>query len=239
MRDIRGIIFDMDGLLINSEAVAYHSYLTAATTFGFQFNGRVQANLAGKTESAIIEEMKRIWGAERDVIGWRTFINAEKKRRYRELNYCVGLMPGAQELLAYLQEHEIPFALASSSIRPHIEELLEPLGVLEAFKVIVDGSEVAHGKPDPEIFLKAATQLGLDPHELAVLEDSCAGVTAARAGGFTSVLIHDDLERLGVITQGAPILVELPDPFEVASAFSDVQLESLHDVVETLWPERG
>jgi len=223
---IKGVIFDMDGLLFDSERICYEAYLHAARKFGFQMNGLVHLDLVGRIESGVVAEMRRLYGDDKDVLGWRSFIKEEKETIRESHGGRPGKRSGALELLSYLNEMRVPYALASSSIRSTIDSYLAGEYLSHDFRCIVDGSQVAHGKPDPEIFLRAVGQIGCDPVETLVLEDSHAGIRAANAGGFVSGFVYDDVSDMGVITEGFPILVELSGPEvvrrEAQADFSDL-----------------
>lgn len=227
------VLFDMDGLLIDSERLAYRAYMEVGVQYGFQFNPRVQMDLSGRTEQAILDRMGELWGPQADVVTWRKAIVARKKAQLEEAQGKVGVRPGARELLAWLRDRSIPAALASSSARPLIDTYLQAEGLVDAFDVIVDGTQVTHGKPDPEIFVRAAEELGYRDASVVVLEDSRAGVLAANAAGFISTFIYDDLSHLGTLTEGMPVLIDLPGP-ESVREIAQHSVDSLADVPQLL-----
>ncbi len=213
-RRIRAVLLDMDGLTLDTESICYDAYLRAGRKFGFQVNERLHMDLGGRTEPEIVAELKRLFGDDKDVRRWRSYINHQKGVILRERGRA-GKKPGLLELLCYLGEMGIPYALASSTERERIYELLATEYLVHAFPVIVSGDMVAHGKPDPEIFQVAAARLGVDPAETLVLEDARAGIEAARAGGFQSAFVLDDVSKRGAIGDGYPILADLPSPQDV------------------------
>jgi HAD superfamily hydrolase (TIGR01509 family) len=99
--------------------------------------------------------------------------------------------PGVDELLSYLHEQCVPMAVASSSSMDLIEQHLEHGGVRGYFDKLVSGVAMAHPKPEPDIFLRAAEELGVSPARTLVLEDSLSGVRAGVAGGFVAVMVPD------------------------------------------------
>jgi HAD superfamily hydrolase (TIGR01509 family) len=102
-------------------------------------------------------------------------------------------MPGTIELLQYFQAQKVPMAVASSSDRAVIEEKLRQSGIISYFDVLIGGDEVTHGKPDPEIFLKAAAALQVPIEDCYVFEDSFNGVRAGAASGALTVMIPDQV----------------------------------------------
>ena len=98
-------------------------------------------------------------------------------------------MPGVVETIRKLQKSGVPMAITSSAVRKSIEAILERLGLRDAFSLIVDGSEVVHGKPDPEAYLLTARKLRVEPERCLVLEDSQVGVVAAKRAGMVCVAI--------------------------------------------------
>jgi HAD superfamily hydrolase (TIGR01509 family) len=237
MGHIKGVIFDMDGLLFDSERICYEAYLLAARRFGFQMNGLVHLDLVGRVEEGVVAETRRLYGDDKDVLGWRAFIKEEKEAIRESRGGRPGKRPGALELLSYLNERKVPYALASSSVRSTINSYLVGEYLSHDFEHIVDGSQVIHGKPDPEIFLRAVGLIGCDPTETLVLEDSHAGIRAANAGGFVSGFVYDDVSDMGVVTEGFPILVELPGP-EAVRREAQLDFSDLSHVIGFLERER-
>lgn len=110
---------------------------------------------------------------------------------YEAFNKPVPKMPGLDELLAWLDEHHIPMAVASSSPMTVIEGHLDHWGLGHYFKAVISGEHLTRSKPAPDIFLLAAQKLGTEPAKTMVLEDSYNGVRAGAAGGFVTVMVPD------------------------------------------------
>jgi HAD superfamily hydrolase (TIGR01509 family) len=127
-------------------------------------------------------------------------------------------MAGVYETVGALQARGIPLAIASSAVRPSIEAILVRLGLRDAFPLIVDGSEVTHGKPDPEAYLLTARKLGVAPAECVVLEDSHVGVIAAKRAGMFCIAVRN------------PRAQERQDLSE-----ADVIVDNMADVDVTAW----
>lgn len=230
MKPVSAVIFDMDGLIFDTERICYQIYLEAARTFGFQMTHSMYTSLCGRTEKGILDDLSRAYGPGHDVAAWRAFVRERKAPARAALGGRVGKKPGLLELLCYLAERRIPYAIASSSTRDVIDSCLAGEYLAHAFPVIMDGSMVEHGKPDPEIFLRAADALGVDSGDTLVLEDSRAGIRAANAGGFISGFVYDDMSDLPEVHEGLPILVEFEGP-EAIAAEASLSFETLADAV--------
>ena len=120
--------------------------------------------------------------------------------------------PGAAEILHAFSERGLPLALASSTRTVTVRRELEEAGLLRPFTVVIGGDQVTNSKPDPEIFLRAAAQLGVRPEDCAVIEDSFNGIRAARAGCFHPVMVPDLLPPDAEMEEKAEIIVK--DLFE-------------------------
>jgi HAD superfamily hydrolase (TIGR01509 family) len=183
-----GVIFDMDGLMVDTEPVWMECWAPALAHFGYDVPpGLADAvrGSAGDNAARLLHEMvssqldtKAFW-AYFSLLAEKVFAQGVEKK------------PGLDELLAYLGEQGVPCAVASSSSKEGIERNLRFIGHLDCFQVIVPGSEVPHAKPAPDVFLEAAKRLGTKPARTMVLEDSFNGVRAGAAGGFYTVMVPD------------------------------------------------
>ena len=190
------VIFDMDGVIVDSEAVYLAGYLHAAQLYDLPIEDMRTAvdratGVTPMTERAIMTEtfghlpqfsMDKTYKACRDY-----FNNIVETGQMK-------LKPGAAEILRFLNDNKIPTGLASSSPRAMIEKVLKPHDVLQYFDTVVSGDMVERGKPDPEIFLKCAAQLGIPESkysETFVIEDSHNGIRAAYAAGMQPVMVPD------------------------------------------------
>ena len=193
------IIFDMDGVILDSETVYLDGYLYAGRTLGLPEKEIREAvnKCTGCTEEVEKQVMEEMFGARpgfrfEDVFRLSRAYFAEIIR-----NGQIDLKPGARELLIFLREKGIPAGLASSSPMEAIEEELgKGHDLLGYFNAIVSGDMVTHSKPDPEIFLQCAGKLMIPPEdykETYVIEDSYNGIRAAAAAGMQPVMIPDRL----------------------------------------------
>ncbi len=185
---VDAVIFDMDGLMFDSERIWGTLWEPALAAFGRTVPEGLPGAACGTTGDATIAAIRRYCGDDIDAEGvFHEFYRLAAER------FAQGApkKPGLDELLNYLQVRGIPMAVASSSPVGIIEADLHAAQVEGFFSHIVSGQHVAHSKPAPDIFLEAARRLGTDPARTLVLEDSFAGVTAGAAGGFITVMVPD------------------------------------------------
>jgi HAD superfamily hydrolase (TIGR01509 family) len=184
---LRAVLFDMDGLLVDSEPVWFEAEQAVMARLGGHWGARDQQALLGgsldRTVSRLLAKAARPVTAERGHVA--RWLVDEMARRIRARS--VPLQPGAGRLLAELARAGIPCALVTSSSRAVLEAVLTVTGL--SFPVTVCGEDVRRAKPDPEPYLLAAARLGVPPAGCVVLEDSPAGVAAARAAGCAAVAV--------------------------------------------------
>jgi len=124
-------------------------------------------------------------------------------------------MPGAIEIVRKLHAREMLLAITSSAVRNSIEEILRRLGIRDAFALVVDGSEVAHGKPDPEGYLVTAKKLCVAPEACLVFEDSHVGVLAAKRAGMTCIAVRNPRAQIRQDLSAADLIVDSFDDVDV------------------------
>lgn len=183
------VIFDLDGLLVDSEIVAYQLYCDLAEKYNQHVTMEEYIhNYSGRTERSNMQTFIGLHHLDLSIEDAISFVFAKEKEY---LQKGVALKPGAEELLAYLQERKYKILLASSSTRERAEDLLRQNGVEQYFDHLVFGVEVERGKPEPDIFIKACEYAQEPPQNCLVLEDSEAGIQAAYAAGIDVVCIPD------------------------------------------------
>lgn len=186
-----GIIFDMDGLMFDSERIWATLWESALGRFGLEeLPGLAEAS-RGTTGEAARAVLRRFYGDQVDAEGIRCELE-----RLAALRFAAGApkKPGLDRLLAYGEKHGLPMAVASSSHIEVIEANLRAGNVERYFAHVVSGDAVERSKPAPDIFLEAARRLGVRPAGTLVLEDSFAGVRAGAAGGFATVMVPDMMQ---------------------------------------------
>jgi len=179
------VIFDMDGVLVDTYGAHFRSWLAMAAEAGLSFTEAEFAPTFGRTSREIIAHF---WGQGRMSDEEIAVLDQKKEAALRELITAdFPAMPGAGELLRELREAGFKLAVGSSGPPENIELVLEKLGAGRLFDAIVTGMDVTRGKPDPQVFLIAAERLGIPPARCAVVEDAPAGIAAAGAAGMTSI----------------------------------------------------
>lgn len=189
MGEIKGIIFDMDGVLVDSERVSYKFWTKAFEKYGYDYSMEVHYNLLGRNTSSIRNVLGNIFGEELpldDIYKYKT----EEMLKYLE-DIGVPAKTGVFEILEFLKSNGYKIALATSTNRDKAIQRLERAGISVQFDAMICGDEVENSKPNPEIFLKAAKKLNLNPKECMVIEDSPAGVEAGYQGGMKVINIPD------------------------------------------------
>jgi len=186
-RTFKAAIFDMDGLILDSERTVLNIWEKIGEKYGFENIRAYGISVIGKNKKATIDEFERVYG--------ESGVPYEKELRavYNEMAQKgeVPLKPNTLELLNAMKSAGMKIAIASSSTREEITSQLGPLGALELFDAIVSGDQVTRSKPDPEIFLKACDALNVQPEESLGLEDSYNGVRSCKASGLYTIMVPD------------------------------------------------
>jgi len=210
-----GVLFDWDGVVIDSSSQHERSWELLANERGLVLpEGHFKAGF-GKKNEVIIPTLG--WGDDLDLV---SELADRKEELYRQLVATEGVivLPGARELLIALKENGIPRAVGSSTPRGNLDALFEATGLDALFDEVVCGTDVLHGKPDPEVFLKGAELLGLPPPRCVVIEDAFAGIEAARRGGMkvVGVATTNPLSSLGECDLAVETLLEV-SPSDLAA----------------------
>lgn len=184
------VIFDMDGVLLDSEPLHYEAVRVILAEQGVDFPLEDYFRYLGTTLTSTWDDLCERYPITMRFEDFEARYNADVLAQYQA---GAPLIRGARELVAELRVAAIPIAVASSSHRMWVEAALSGAGLREHFEHTTAGDEVSNGKPSPEIYLKAAEQLGLDPADCIAVEDAPAGVESAVAAGMKVVLVRSDL----------------------------------------------
>lgn len=187
----KAVIFDMDGLLFDTEIVYYEASQMVADQMGFPYDKELYLKYLGVSDEEVWANYHQIFASfgKNNV---QKFINDAYEETIRRFSLgAVQLKPGVIELLEFLEEHRIPKVVASSNQRHIIELLLEKNQLTNYFETIVSAENVKRAKPDPEIFLLAHEYLGTKKQETLVLEDSKNGILAAASAEIPVIMIPD------------------------------------------------
>lgn len=174
---IEAVIFDMDGLMIDSERVTFEGYQHVLKKDNLTMSEETYKTLLGKTVKAVYELFASDYGDQYDVDQVIKEVHQYIADRFE--NDGVPLKKGLLELLKYLKENNYKTIVATSSHRSRVDLILKQAKITEYFDDSICGDEVTHGKPDPEVFLKACQKLNVSPDKALVLEDSESGINAA------------------------------------------------------------
>jgi len=181
------VIFDMDGVLVDTYHAHYRSWLTVAESEGLPFSEEDFARTFGRTSREIIAQC---WGDGRLSDDEIATLDDKKEAAFRRIiEQDFPAMPGVYELLEGLHRAGFKLAVGSSGPPENVALVVEKLGGGTLFSATVTGRDVTRGKPDPHVFLIAAERLGVSPARCAVVEDAPAGVEAARASGMISIAL--------------------------------------------------
>jgi HAD superfamily hydrolase (TIGR01509 family) len=185
----KAVIFDLDGLLVDTEMISFKIYKEILAEVGYEFSLEEYAQkFSGKTElqniNILLDTYHLPWTIE---LGFNKVVEIENGF----LAQGVDLKPGARELLSYLQDNCFKIAMASSSIAERAMSILRQHDIVDSFDEFVFGYEVDKGKPAPDIFLRACEKMSEEPEDCLVLEDSEAGIQAAFSANIPVICIPD------------------------------------------------
>ena len=201
----KAVVFDLDGTLIDSEALVREAHFAACAQLGVTMSDAQFLALVGLHREANDVMLKSYYGEDFPLDTFIAHTRAHVGER------VAPLKPGAGELMDALDELALPFALATSSRRPWVERHFTAHGLTERFRAIVTRQDCEEGKPHPEPYLKASALLGQAPMDVLALEDSHAGVRSAHAAGCMTVMTPDLLAANDEMHAKALVVTSLHD----------------------------
>lgn len=210
MKKIKACIFDLDGVVVDTAKYHYLAWERLANELGFEFTEKDNERLKGVSR---INSLNILLEIGHKVFDEKTKEELAKKKNNWYVDYITKItedeiLPGVREFLSLLKNEGYKIALGSVS--KNSMTILNSINLKDYFHVIIDGTKVTKAKPDPEVFLKAAEELGAAPEECVVFEDAIAGIKAAKCAGMYSIGI------------GSPEILKEAD--KVISGFKDVDL---------------
>ncbi len=186
----KGAIFDMDGLMFDTEAIWQKHWRRLAEEYGYTPSEGFGRDVSGTSGQTMIDVVEKYYPG----IDAEAFIRETRSSVERDLEQEVPQKPGLFDMLDALKSHGVKMAVASSSHADRIRRNLSMTGTEMYFEVVLSSTQVSKPKPEPDVFLEAARQLGLSARDCYVFEDSFGGVRAGAAAGSTTIMIPDQLE---------------------------------------------
>ena len=186
---VRGVLFDVDGVILDTECLYSRFWMEACHFYGFPLTKEQSLQMRSLNKTAGQEKFHELFGPAADYTTIR-----QKRIELMDAFIAkegVAAKPGICTLLDALEQRGIPCAITSSSPRQRLERYLTPLNLYHRFQWVVTGYDVPKGKPEPDIYLRGAAELGLPPGVCLALEDSPAGILSAYRAGCLPVLIPD------------------------------------------------
>ena len=219
-RPVLGVLFDMDGLVLDSETLYTRFWREAARALGYPMTAEQSLGMRSLGKKLGQPYLESLFGPGIDYTELRNkrieLMNAHVEK------YGIAPKPGIYQLMDYLEEAGIPAAITSSSPMDSIRRHLKDVDLLHRFRALCSGHDIPNGKPAPDIYLLGAKTLGLDPKNCLALEDSPTGIRSAYAAGRLSVMVPD-----------------LDQPGEDTKALLFAEADSLADVIELIKKQNG
>lgn len=205
---LEGIIFDWDGVVINSAKLHEQSWELLANELGLNLpNDHFKAGFGKRNEIIIPDILK--WTLDRnEILDW----GKRKEVLYRKLGRSKGIpiLDGVRDLLRSLKHFGLPCAIGTSTEKENLELAFEQLNLASFFSGMICSEDVKQGKPNPEVFIKAAQIISQEPENCVVLEDSTHGIEAAKRGGMKALGLSTTRSAEELLDCGADLVVESP-----------------------------
>jgi HAD superfamily hydrolase (TIGR01509 family) len=212
--DFSAVIFDLDGLVLDTESTYLIAWQQAAETMGYDFSVLSESMLSGLHYHAVIEILFANFGIDFDLSRFNQ-LSGECWRDYVQ-QHGIAKKSGFDELLSVIKQFNMPFCLATNSAEFNARECLRLAGLDDVFSLIISRDNVQQGKPAPDIFLHAARCLQQPIQHCLVLEDSLVGIQAAQMAGAIPVLIPSvEQSAESVINQNINVFSDLSQVVEI------------------------
>lgn len=191
-REIKAIIFDLDGVLCFTDKYHYQAWKALADELGIYFDEKINDRLRGVSRMAsleiILEKSDKMYTQAEKIV-----FTEKKNKLYQELLHNMGpddVSGEVRQTLSELRKRGYRLAIGSSS--KNTQFIIRQIDITSCFDAVADGNDITYSKPDPEVFLKAAEKLNIPPEKCAVVEDADAGIRAAKAGGMFAFALGGD-----------------------------------------------
>ncbi len=193
----KAVIFDLDGVICFTDKYHYQAWKALADRLGIYFDEKINDRLRGVSRMAsleiILERADKAYTQEE-----KEAFAEEKNNLYKELLKDMTEADLSEEVKTTLEElRNRGYKLSIGSSSKNTKFILGQIGLGDFFDAIADGTDITHSKPDPEVFLKSAEKLGIEPEQCAVVEDAKAGIEAAKAAGMTALALFGDAKECG------------------------------------------
>jgi beta-phosphoglucomutase len=188
---IKGVIFDLDGVIVDTAKFHFLAWKKLANDLGFDFTELQNEELKGVSRVRSLEKILE-WGntsLSKDEFTEKMAVKNDNYLSYLTNMTSADILPGVSTVIDFLMEQKVPFALGSAS--KNARPILKKTDLMDKFHAIVDGNDVSKAKPDPEVFIIAAEKIGVAQENCLVFEDSVAGVQAANIAGMISIGIGE------------------------------------------------
>ncbi|OGO03598.1 MAG: hypothetical protein A2Y60_06550 [Chloroflexi bacterium RBG_13_54_9] len=205
---IKAVIFDVDGLLLDSEPIWSLADRELLKRRGIDYHDELKTKIVGKGQVESAQNVKDYYRLPDPI---DDLVRERRKLLNDLLKANLWLMPGAKELIDLLVKNNFRLAIASSQSKEIIDLTIKSFALEGKFSVIVYGDEVEHGKPGPDIFILAAERLATRPEEALVLEDSQNGAIAAKKAGMKVIVVPNQYNRGQEFTHAALVVERLAD----------------------------
>lgn len=220
MKEVKGCIFDLDGVIVDTAKYHYKAWKRIADELGFEFTEQHNERLKGVSRMRSLDILLEVGNINVDE---ETKLKLAEKKNNWYVEYISKMdkseiLPGVEDCIKSLKQKNIKTAIGSASKNTML--ILKNLDIAHYFDAIIDGNKVTKAKPDPEVFLLGAKELGLNPENCVVFEDAEAGIQAAKAAGMMAVGI------------GSPSILKEADL--VVSGFGNGNKEKIGDFISTI-----
>lgn len=212
---MKAVVFDMDGVLFDTERLCMEAWVTIAKSRGMKDMEQVFPNCIGRSAADDEAILKEHYGQDFDYAGFKKEASEEFWRVIESKGR--PQKKGVREILDYLRQEGWKVGLASSTNRAGVLRHLEDSGIRDYFTQVIGGDEIKHSKPEPDIYLQACKELGTQPEETYAIEDSYNGIRSAHRAGMKPIMVPDMLPPTEEMEQLSCVI--LPDLLEVIKYF--------------------